>query len=440
MTFNKQQLKDSNPIKHRGKLVREKNRQCAESKLMTHTQTNNFKFKYKTLLLSAIFSFLFLFQYKTLLAKIDLIIATMATQTTVIDQPSADEKEKRTKNINKVNENLNKVRMSLNHLMDNPEQDEDVPATEQAVIKPVTSSPAPIVNEVTKIQKVVEDMKSDSMKLPLAKNKEERTKNINQVNENLNKVRMNLDHLMARPEPDEDVPAIEQAVVEPIINSPAPIVKEVAKIQKLVEDRKPGSMKLTTKNPDVLLQPIDKPVSIVNSIEDIKAAYNKHDIDGNLLEDNTEQWACVHDANSGLTWEVKSKDDTMRNPNNLYSWFKIENQISDGIQDGGRCKGDTACDTNAYVQAMNAQNYCGHNDWHLPTREEMQTLVELKNNKDRVKINKQYFPETKASWYWTSSENQDNNNFAWYVLFNNGAALNDLKERSKHIRLVRNNS
>ena len=49
----------------------------------------------------------------------------------------------------------------------------------------------------------------------------------------------------------------------------------------------------------------------------------------------------------------------------------------------------------------------------------------------------QYFPETRASWYWTSSENKSRDDVAWYVLFRNGLALNDLKERPKHIRLVR---
>ena len=86
---------------------------------------------------------------------------------------------------------------------------------------------------------------------------------------------------------------------------------------------------------------------------------------------------------------------------------------------------------------MNKQNYCGYNDWQLPTREQMQSLVNLRNGNDKVKINKQYFPNTLPSWYWTSSEAGNNDKLAWYVLFRNGFALSDLKERPKHIRLVR---
>ena len=72
------------------------------------------------------------------------------------------------------------------------------------------------------------------------------------------------------------------------------------------------------------------------------------------------------------------------------------------------------------------------------TKEQLKTLVYLKNADDPVKINKQYFPETVPSWYWTASENNTRHDLAWYVLFENGVSLNDLKERPKHIRLVRN--
>ena len=137
--------------------------------------------------------------------------------------------------------------------------------------------------------------------------------------------------------------------------------------------------------------------------------------------------------------EYKSDKDTMRSSKNLYSWYNPDNKTLKGVTDGGRCKGGTDCDTNAYVSAMNKRNYCGHNDWHLPSRDEMQTLVDLTSANEKVKINKQYFPQTMPSWYWTSSDENNKDDFAWYILFRNGIALSDLKERPKHIRLVRNN-
>jgi hypothetical protein len=88
---------------------------------------------------------------------------------------------------------------------------------------------------------------------------------------------------------------------------------------------------------------------------------------------------------------------------------------------------------------MNEQKLCGYSDWRLPTREEMETLIDYNTSAKHVTINTTYFPEAVPSWYWTATENSQRDNFAWYVLFRNGIALNDLKERPKHVRLVRGN-
>lgn len=167
--------------------------------------------------------------------------------------------------------------------------------------------------------------------------------------------------------------------------------------------------------------------------------YIKYDDKGNAISNNAEQWACVHDHVGGLTWEVKSKEDGLRNTENLYSWFDPEENVSRGITDGGRCKGNAACDTHAYIKAMNKESFCGHNDWRLPTRKEMMGLVSYSDSDEKVTINTSYFPETLPSWYWTASSNESHPEFAWYILFKNGLSLNDLKENPKHIRLVRSN-
>lgn len=239
-----------------------------------------------------------------------------------------------------------------------------------------------------------------------------------------------------------------------ITSSPAPVDEVVAKkkpeetikteitnIDKDVIQRSPVTVKLVAADkPNETLKPVISSAEAVIAAAETKTPYNKYDANGNLLDNESEQWACIHDTSNDLMWEVKSKDDTLRNSSNLYSWFDPDNKKLKGKPDGGRCEGGTECDTNAYVQAMNEKNFCGHNDWHLPTRVEMQTLVYFNDQNDPVKINKQYFPETVPSWYWTASENEESDDFAWYVLFRNGVALNDLKERPKHIRLVRYNN
>jgi hypothetical protein len=158
---------------------------------------------------------------------------------------------------------------------------------------------------------------------------------------------------------------------------------------------------------------------------------------GEILDDNATTWECVEDKRSKLTWEVKKNDGGIRDKDYSYSWLRKINGETRGAGDGGRCNGGVNCDTYSYVSAMNEQKLCGYSDWRLPTREEMETLVEYNTSAKDPAINTRYFPETVPSWYWTATENPRHDNFAWYLLFRNGIALNDLKERPKHVRLVR---
>lgn len=265
--------------------------------------------------------------------------------------------------------------------------------------------------------------------------------NINEVESDLKNVITNLNVINREPDLKEDQVEVEKVVVKPAPVPVAPVVvnnnrDSIKPEQKVTEKRKTT---LVAKVPATIVSTAQtKEVSVGDDrVTEVKPAYIKQNTKGGSLEDNTEQWTCVHDTSTGLMWEVKSESDAMRKSSNLYSWYNPAGKTLQGKANGGRCEGDADCDTNAYIKAMNERNYCGHDDWQLPTREEMQTLVKMENGNEMVTINKRYFPQTKPSWYWTSTENSKREGFAWYVLFRNGFALNDLKERPKHIRLVR---
>jgi hypothetical protein len=252
---------------------------------------------------------------------------------------------------------------------------------------------------------------------------------IKEVETDLKKVIKNLNAINRNPDLKEDHVEVKKIEAEIVPVVPVPVAVKPKKVKK-----QPKKVALVVKEPVETAPVVTKVVSTV--IEE--PTYVKYDINGNPLDDNGEQWTCVKDTKNGLMWEVKSKDDAMRKPENLYSWFDPEDKALPGVTDGGRCKGDVDCDTHAYVEAMNKKKFCGHNDWRLPTREEMMWLVSYGDNK--VKIDTGYFPETLPSWYWTASSNESRPEFAWYVLFKNGISLNDLKENPKHIRLVRSES
>ena len=357
------------------------------------------KFGFKDISLSLVFVVLLFTQTKTLLAENGLEQDILTVQSGSIERTTGDEEYTSPTHTEKLRNNFIDLANSLNEITSSTDaSDTDVAEEEHTV-----ASPADATDDTDNLRNNFIDL----------------AKSLNEITSN--------------PVPADEFVAAEES--EKIIKT------KITTIDKDVIEHKPVTVKLVAADKlNEILKPVVNSAEPVIAVAETKIPYNKYDTNGNLLDNESEQWACIHDTSNDLMWEVKSKDDALRNSNNLYSWFDPKNKKLKGKPDGGRCEGGTECDTNAYVQAMNEKNFCGHNDWHLPTRVEMQTLVYLNNQDDPVKINKQYFPETVPSWYWTASENEKSNDFAWYVLFRNGVALNDLKERPKHIRLVRNNN
>ena len=166
--------------------------------------------------------------------------------------------------------------------------------------------------------------------------KRKRNNSLNGVKDEVIEVRDQIHDLIAKPIFLEDNIIPEDVVVIESIEAAKPIVPTVQKAEVLItEYSKPKIDNINNK------QALEKPV-IAQSLTLLpvkerqtndgtdkvvvetkhKPIYKKHDIDGVLLDHDTEQWTCIHDTQNGLMWEVKSNNDDMRNSNNLYSWFK----------------------------------------------------------------------------------------------------------------------
>jgi hypothetical protein len=156
-------------------------------------------------------------------------------------------------------------------------------------------------------------------------------------------------------------------------------------------------------------------------------------------------WACTRDNVTGLIWEVKVNSAShLRHVGHTYSWYDTNPAINGGnagTPGGIGCNGTLAqCNTTAFRDAVNAQTganrLCGATDWHLPTANELQSLVHYGAAAGPY-IDTVWFPLTANSVYWSGANYAPDASYAWNVNFYNGYLGADVKTLNLHVRLVR---
>lgn len=115
-------------------------------------------------------------------------------------------------------------------------------------------------------------------------------------------------------------------------------------------------------------------------------SYTKIGSAGEHLPRSATEWACVHDRITRLTWEVKTADGGLRD------WQRVYTHHGNGAP----------TDVSGLVNEVNAAGLCGHHDWRLPGRMELQSLVNYGHQPAPMIINR-WFPNTSADAYWTST-------------------------------------
>ncbi|ETR65915.1 MAG: hypothetical protein OMM_13527, partial [Candidatus Magnetoglobus multicellularis str. Araruama] len=166
-------------------------------------------------------------------------------------------------------------------------------------------------------------------------------------------------------------------------------------------------------------------------------SYTKLDDQGNELPNSTTSWAMVRDNVTGLIWEVKqAKDSTqdlsnVHDADNQYAWYDSNPETNGGFS-GNFNNGNN---TGEYTKILNAQAFGGFSDWRLPSQQELRTIVHAVNYNPTIQTD--YFQNTQAKYYWSSTANDYNSDTAWGVYFYNGHDGNSDKVSSAYVRAVR---
>ncbi|MEN3158258.1 DUF1566 domain-containing protein [Alkalimonas sp. NCh-2] len=73
--------------------------------------------------------------------------------------------------------------------------------------------------------------------------------------------------------------------------------------------------------------------------------------------------------------------------------------------------------------------------WRLPTRQELESLLDLTRHEPAIDTEK--YPDTKSTYYWTSTPCAWNSAARWVVYFGNGDVLDHPQDYHACVRAVR---
>lgn len=114
----------------------------------------------------------------------------------------------------------------------------------------------------------------------------------------------------------------------------------------------------------------------------------------------------VKDQNTGLFWDTSHEEE-------LFTWEEAKK----------------------FVETLNQVVYQGYSDWRLPNREELRSLALYDGSIPA--ITEEFFPDTKAEFYWSGQEHKGDPVLAWGVYFGYGCCIGYPKKTKAYVRAVR---
>jgi len=124
-------------------------------------------------------------------------------------------------------------------------------------------------------------------------------------------------------------------------------------------------------------------------------------------ENEGTRWRCVRDNATGLTWEVKTRD----------NWREVYNFAQ------------------AAVYARNI-SLCGSSNWRVPNPQELLSIIDH-GAVEGPQIDTHYFHHARPAFYWSSQVHAPYPSYAVGVHFSNGAVTTADQSGRNQVRLVR---
>ena len=138
----------------------------------------------------------------------------------------------------------------------------------------------------------------------------------------------------------------------------------------------------------------------------------------------TDPWACVLDNVTGLIWEVKTNDNTLRDRDEGFTWYDPTNDTFTGTE-SDQDTADFVDYVNENTEVNGGNGLCGQINWRLPTVQELVGISDFSTYEPVVDTS--YFPNARtriSEWSWTADLNSDTENypnFAWLYSYYTGS-------------------
>jgi len=172
--------------------------------------------------------------------------------------------------------------------------------------------------------------------------------------------------------------------------------------------------------------------------------YSKIANDGSELPDTANlgsapgDWGCTRDNVTGLVWELRPNNGSLRDRDHRFSWRSVSNS------EGDTCGGQSAtCNTDTYLAAITAAGHCGATDWQLPAPAQLESLLAYadpaatRNLIDRSWFPDQAFDINQPFVFWSASVADTGGILAWAADFDFGWTSVAARESPAYVRLVR---